>query len=82
MLFSGVFPFKSGQLPNEFSCMCVCVQAGRMQRAEQGADAALDGFTQFTSAVLSLGGVSVVPLIIVTQPTLSLCALAYSAVLW
>ncbi len=30
------------------------VQAGRMQRAEEGADAAWSGFTRFTSAVLSL----------------------------
>lgn len=56
--FCGAFPLKqSGQFPNEFSCMGI--QAGRIQRAEEGDDLAWNGFTWSTSAVLSLGGVSV-----------------------
>lgn len=79
------------------SFSCIGMQAGRIQRAQEGDDLAWNGFTWSTSAVLSLGGVSVallppslsspphppsLSLIIVTQPTLSSCALAYSAVLW
>lgn len=77
------------------SFSCIGMQAGRIQRAQEGDDLAWNGFTWSTSAVLCLGEVSVallppslsnphhppsLSLIIVTQPTLSSCALAYSAV--